>query len=97
MQAFSEELKSVPHGYPLMLAAWLELREAPRTLTLTAPEADDAFRAELARAHRAVAPGRVVIPVLGSQREALESLGVDVGVAGKRSAILCEDETCREF
>ena len=73
VQSFSEELKSVPHGYPLMLAAWLELREAPRTLTLTAPEADDAFRAELARAHRAVLPGRVVIPVLDSQREALAS------------------------
>jgi uncharacterized protein YyaL (SSP411 family) len=99
VRAFGDDLASVPHGYPLMLSAWLELREPPRTLAVAAPAADDAFRALLARAHRAVLPGRVVIPVLDSQREALASVGVQVPAAasGEPFAVLCEDEVCRPF
>jgi uncharacterized protein len=98
VRSFSEQLTSVPHGYPLMLAAWLELREPPRTLAVAAPAASDAFRALLARAHRAVLPGRVVIPVLDAQREALASVGVQAPAASAEPfAVLCEDEVCKPF
>jgi uncharacterized protein YyaL (SSP411 family) len=101
VRAFSGDVTSLPHGYPLMLSAWQELREPPRTLLVSAREDDDAFRAGLARAHRALMPGRVVIPVIEAHAAALRALGVDVpaGLAfgARPEALLCEDLACRPF
>jgi uncharacterized protein YyaL (SSP411 family) len=101
VRAFFEDVTSLPHGYPLMLCAWQELREPPRTLMIAAREKDDAFRSVLQRAHRALLPGRVVIPVIEAQRPALEALGIaapkDLVFGPRPAAVLCEELSCRVF
>jgi uncharacterized protein YyaL (SSP411 family) len=101
VRSFSEELKAMPHGYPLMLAAWQELREPPRTLVVAAREDSDAFRELLARAHRSPMPGRVIVPLLDGRRAALEKAGVAVPeglvTSSAPAALLCEDLSCRPF
>jgi hypothetical protein len=101
VRAFAADLAGVPHGYPLMLAAWVELSEAPRTLAVAGRDDDAPFRELLRAAHRAFMPGRVVVPVLDRHRAALEALGADLPVrpadGGGPAALLCEGASCRPF
>ena len=96
VRVFATSLSRVPEGYPLMLCALAEADEPPRTLFVVGDPESEAFRADLLRAHRALMPGRLVIPVLNAERDALESLGVPLH--GKTAgAWLCEDAACKPW
>ncbi len=99
VRAFGGEVARVPQGFPLMLSAWVELREPPRKLTVWGDGSDARFRQLLQAAHRAQSPGRSVCPVTHAGRPALAAIGVGIaGASGSPTgALLCEDAACRPF
>jgi uncharacterized protein len=101
VRAFSEEALRHPAGYPALAAVADDLARPPRRLEIVADHADAAFDDLVAKAHDAFAPGRAIVPILGSERAALAALGVavegKVPKGGRPTAFLCEDLACREW
>ena len=101
VETFSASLEKIPESAPLMLCALVEAEEPPRTLFVVGDGGAPVFPAEVSRAHRALMPGRVVIPAPVSERDSLDRLGVplaDKGFPdGAAAAYLCEDAACRPW
>jgi uncharacterized protein len=101
VRAIAADIATFPHAAPLLFSAWVELNEPPRSVHVAARRSGADFDALLARAHRAVHPGRVVVPLLFEHRERLAELGITGDAAPAfpetPTALLCENETCRPF
>ncbi|MEE2712939.1 MAG: thioredoxin domain-containing protein [Planctomycetota bacterium] len=101
VRAFAATLGRVPESAPLLLCAMVEATEPPRTLFVVGDGSDPSFGEELGRAHRALMPGRVIIPVTDRERSAIDALGVPLhdksAPAGATAAYLCEDAACRPW
>ena len=101
VEAFADEVGRAPHAYPSLASAVMEADEPPRQLYVCADAADADFVALLRRAHRDPMPGRVIIPVLATERAGLVALGMELDGkgprAGKPAAYLCENLSCRDF
>ena len=99
--AFTREISKTPQGYPVMILASRESLEPPRTLTVSGSGDDPEFRTWLEEAHREFAPGRRIIPVAESERDALAALGFPLEDKPQpepgTQAILCENQTCRPW
>ena len=99
--SFRVRLGRLPEAFPCLVMAATELDELPATLCVLGKEPSSDFTKAVAVAHATLKPGRVVVPVLDSERESLQELGVPLGgkeaEEGTIQALLCEDGACRKF